>query len=258
LYTDQEVGDGWVYVPGGPFVYGGDPESQDGVQEQEVDLPGFFIQILHVRLDEYCRFLTALHLRDPEEAWRRAPRQETGLKGEGQYFERPGVGEPYIVPERDRDGDPWDPAWPAMAVSRPDALAYAAWRSESERRACRLPLEQEWEKAARGVDGRFYPWGDRFDPTLCKMRHSREGRPQPEPMGAFPTDISVYGVRDVAGSARDWCGDDSYNGDPRRVPIRGGAWSSGMRPTRVANRFGREATHVNTFYGFRLVTAAER
>jgi serine/threonine-protein kinase len=258
LYEDHEIGDGWVYVPAGPFIYGGDPEAQDGLPEQEIELPGFFVQTLPIRLDEYCRFLTDLHHRDPEEAWRRAPRQETGLKAGGQYFERPGSGEPYLVPERDRDGDPWDPAWPAIAVSRPDALAYAAWRSRREGRACFLPSEPQWEKSARGVDGRFFPWGDRFDPTLCKMRQSREGRPRPEAMGAFPTDISVYGVRDVAGSARDWCGEDSFNGDTRRVPIRGGAWASGVRPTRLANRFGREPTYVNTFYGFRLFSDAPR
>ncbi len=256
LYSDHAIGDGWIYVPPGPFVYGGDPEAGDGVAEQEGVLDGFFIQALPVRLDEYCRFLSAVHRVDPDAAYARAPRQETGLKGGGQYFERPAPGRDYVVPDRDRDGDPWDPRWPAMAVSRDDARAYAAWRSGEDGRPCRLPLEREWEKAARGVDGRFFPWGDRFDPTLCKMRHSREGRPRPEPMGAFPTDVSVYGVRDMAGSARDWCGDDDYNGDARRVPIRGGAWASGMRPTRVTTRFGREPSHVNTFYGFRLVTPA--
>jgi len=256
LYSEQAIGAGWAYVPEGVFIYGGDAEAGDGVPEEQVRLDGFFIQVLPVRLDGYCRFLSALHRDDPEAAYARSPRQETGLKGGGQYFERPPPGRDYVVPERDRDGDPWDPRWPAMAVSRDDARAYAEWRSREDGRTCRLPAEREWEKAARGVDGRFFPWGDRFDPTLCKMRHSREGRPRPEPMGAFPTDVSVYGVRDMAGSARDWCGDDAYNGDERRVPIRGGAWASGMRPTRVANRFGREPSHVNTFYGFRLVTPA--
>jgi hypothetical protein len=59
---------------------------------------------------------------------------------------------------------------------------------------------------ARGVDGRAYPWGDRFDPTFCHMRDSRASVAQPEPVGSFPTDESPYGVRDVAGGMREWMG----------------------------------------------------
>src|SRR5262249_51440945 len=96
---------------------------------------------------------------------------------------------------------------PAALIDWYDAVAYCRWRSESDDGTIRLPTEIEWEKAARGVDGRFYPWGDRFDPTFCKMRESRPSSQQPEPVGTFPVDTSPYCVRDLAGNFRQWVGD---------------------------------------------------
>ena len=84
-----------------------------------------------------------------------------------------------------------------------DATAYCRWRSAVESCNIRLPTELEWEKAARGVDGRFYPWGDRFDPTFCLMRDSRPFEQQPEPIGTFPTDrVTVRCSRHGRGHAR--------------------------------------------------------
>ena len=253
LFSEADIGEGVVYVPASPFVQGGDLQSTDSRPRSEPWVDGFFLSVLPVTMQQYSHFVSALHGQDPEQAWSRVPRQESGLTSSGgQYWERPSRDGAYAVPERDRDGDPWSPLWPVYAVSWEDAGAYAAWCSEKDGLRWALPTEQQWEKAARGVDGRTFPWGDGFDPTLCKMRDSRQGRPQPEPVGSFAADISPYGVRDLAGGVRDWCGDDHYGGDPKRRPLRGGAWSANARNCRAAYRHGNVPWYVFTHNGFRL------
>ncbi len=189
LYSDAEIGEGMVHVPPGPFVCGGDPAAQESLPRSEPWVDGFFVAVLPVTMQDYCEFVNGLQAHDPEEAWSRVPRQESGLKSAGgQYWDRPGPGEPYTVPEVDRDGDHWDPLWPVSAVSWEDAVAYTVWRSKRDGVGWLLPSEQEWEKAARGSDGRIFLWGDGFDPMLCNMRASRPGRPQPALVGAFVND----------------------------------------------------------------------
>jgi serine/threonine-protein kinase len=138
-----------------------------------------------------------------------------------------------------------------MGVSFFDAEMYAAWLAKKEGRPYRLPTEHEWEKAARGADGRFFPWGNGFDPSFCKMALSRPGRPQPEPVGSFPVDESVYGMRDAAGAIREWC--DSFF-DPGRETrtLRGGAWYFNPHYCRLAFRHGYLPHIVFTNFGFRL------
>ena len=257
LYSEADIGPGLVHVPPGPFAQGGDPEAQESLPRGEPWVDGFFLSISPVTMQGYCEFINAVHARDPEEAWSRLPRQEAGLKSSGgQYWDRPAPGELYSVPTLDRDGDPWNPLWAVTAVSWEDAVAYAAWRTGRDGVRWFLPSELQWEKAARGVDGRIFPWGHGFDPALCKMRSSRPGRPQPEAVGAFAADTSPYGVKDLAGGMRDWCGDTSYGGDTKRRPIRGGSWITIARNCRAAHRNGLEPWIVSSNHGFRLARAA--
>jgi len=255
LYTPAQVGDGWCQVPPGPFVCGGDPEVQDALPLGEPELSGLFVATFPVTMAEYCDFINHLHETDPEEAWSRVPRTESSRKGSsaGECWERPGPRQRYVVPEVDRDGDRWETDWAIFGVNWHDALAFAAWRTEQTGVTHRLPLEAEWEKAARGVDGRAFPWGDSFDATLCRCHDSRPGRPQPESVGSYPTDVSVYGVRDMAGTSREWCGDADFNGDGQRRPVRGGSWYSMPTVCRCASRFANEPWVVYTTHGFRLV-----
>ena len=257
LFDDATIGDGCVYVPPGPFVSGGDPDAQDSPPRSEPWVDGFFLSVLPVTMAQYGSFLDALARTDPEEAWSRVPRQESGPDGNaGQYWERPAAGEPYSAPVVDRDGDLWDQRWAVMGVSWQDAQAYCGWRSQQDGLAWELPTEQWWEKAARGVDGRLFPWGDGFDPTLCRMRESLPDRPRPEPVGTSLPDISPYGVRGLAGGMRDWCGDSTYGGDSSRRPTRGGSWASYARYCHSAYRLGFEPWFVISSVGVRLARAA--
>src|SRR6185369_13348687 len=117
---------------------------------------------------------------------------------------------------------------PVIGVSWHEGEAYCAWKTRTTGRPWRLPTEEEREKAARGVDGRRFPWGDAEDASLGKCRESREEASQPEPVGAFPTATSVYGMVDAAGGVHDWT--DSWI-DARRSSrvVRGGAWTNNTK-----------------------------
>ena len=228
--TPEEIGEDFVYVPAGPFLAGGDPEADEPFPRRQRALPAFVMGRFPVTREEYRAFLDAL---SEEEAEQRRPRNVYGA-------------------EPPRGDTTQEGRLPVTGVSWHDASAYCAWRAETDGLPWQLPLEVWWEKAARGVDGRKFPWGDRFDPTLAKMRDSRAGPPRPEPVGAFTDDISIYGVRDVAGSVREWCSDEVFNADPGRRPIRGGSWLSSPRECRCANRWGAEPDLVFVGVGFRL------
>ena len=147
-----------------------------------------------------------------EEALRHVPRERAGARDEpgAMIYGRTGSGG--FVLRADVDGDIWEPDWPVIMVDWHGAVAYCHWLAGLTGKEWRLPWEMEWSKAARGVDGRWYPWGSRLDPSWCCMRDSHEGRALPAVVDSYPLDISPYGVRGLGGNSRDWCL-DVYAGD---------------------------------------------
>lgn len=124
----------------------------------------------------------------------------------------------------------WKDNYPIVMVSWNDAKAYADWA-----RAC-LPSEAQWEKAARGQNGRIFTWGDVWDEDKYANRENSE---QAQLVGTFPDDKSVYGALDMIGNISEWCSDwfdekyykkstDKNPSGPKtgtlRV-IRGGSWA---------------------------------
>jgi serine/threonine-protein kinase len=143
------------------------------------------------------------------------------------------------------------PDLPAVGVTRESAATYAAWLGMEVGGPLRLPTEPEWEKAARGADGRDYPWGNSFDPTFCSMLTSTEERANLRSVAAFPVDVSPYGCADMAGGVREWCKDDAPE-DAVSAVCRGGAWYLRARDCRTTMRWLVDPNSRNPGIGFRL------
>jgi formylglycine-generating enzyme required for sulfatase activity len=114
---------------------------------------------------------------------------------------------------------------PVVDLSWYEAQALCEWLSTQLGRHYRLPTEAEWEKAARGADGRTFPWGDTFDPQRCNIKESGPGTTTP--VERYPAGASPYGVLDMAGNVWEWTqslqapypyrSDDGRNGSAPRI-----------------------------------------
>lgn len=259
-----------IYVPAGWFHSGGDELARASQPFRRLWCDAFAIQRFPVTNAQYIPFLEDLVARGrEEEALRYAPRERgstPGAPGALIYARTPSGG---FALQPDEEGDPWYPCNPVNMVDWQGAHAYVAWLAEQTGLPWRLPGELEWEKAARGVDGRTYPWGDYHDPSWCRMRRSMRGRDHGDwtsaEVDSYPVDTSPYGVRGMAGNVRDWCLDAEGRvfGDVvvtpelgRNVPgefrmVRGGAWYSDDQHNRVCVRYEAEPGSRLPDLGFR-------
>lgn len=141
---------------------------------------------------------------------------------------------------------------PVVLVTRADAVAYARWLSRKTGRRWRLPSELEWEKAARGADGRVFPWGDEFD--AARLNSHDAGPFDTTPAGAYASGASPFGVLDAAGQVYEWTA--TLAGRDRAI-VKGGSWDDkGCGVCRPAARHARPKTLKHILIGFRLVRDA--
>ena len=154
---------------------------------------------------------------------------------------------------------------PVTCVSWHDAVGYAAWFAESTGAPWRLPSELEWEKLARGVDGRRFPWGDAAVLGYANVLGSTQSKPTLGRVDGRPVDSSVYGPASLAGNQREltqsrWQreGPTPQGGLPTQVPpeggalvVRGGVYAGVLQG--LGSRWVTQPSAVNAYRGFRLV-----
>ncbi|HLQ37934.1 MAG TPA: bifunctional serine/threonine-protein kinase/formylglycine-generating enzyme family protein [Planctomycetota bacterium] len=247
---------GFVYVPPGPFRRGGDAAAFQSLPAATVDVPGFWIARKELVNRDYFAFLD-----DP------AVQKEIAAAPSPVYLPRDGQGK--VLASQRADGS-WQWAAftatsadsPVLGLSWVDVQAWLAWRNRravaaGEHWVYALPSTDQWEKAARGVDGRCFPWGDRFDPALAVSGTRKQAALMDAPGGFEPRDESVYGVLDLAGSREEWTGEALPRRENQQQSVyfkMGGSWSSTAESIfRAASRPNAGELRVASGYGFRLV-----
>jgi formylglycine-generating enzyme required for sulfatase activity len=136
-----------------------------------------------------------------------------------------------------------------VLVNVSDAKAYARWLGKISGHVWRLPSEDEWEKAARGTDGRYFPWGNDYDPA--RLNSADRGPFDTTPAGSFVTGASPFGLLDAAGQVFEWTTAIDEDG---KVVVKGGSWDDkGCGVCRPAARHARPPGLKHILIGFRLV-----
>jgi formylglycine-generating enzyme required for sulfatase activity len=259
-YLPDEPLLGFVEVPAGPFLMGSDPErdgmaDDDEQPQHEVTLPAYYVARYPVTVAQFRAFVEASGFQ---------PDDPDCLRGVDNH--------------------------PVVRVNWHEARAYCAWLTEKLRAGAgtpeplatllrrrgwqvRLPTEAEWEKAARGTDGRVYPWGD--EPGADRANYGDSGLGATSAVGCFPAGASPYGVEDLSGNVWEWT--QSLWGKDRAEPgfshpydptdgredlddnglrvLRGGAFNFYERFVRCASRYRSIPNNFFNDFGFQVVVA---
>jgi len=255
-----------VEVPAGAFIRGSDAAEREAAyrlderayghsvtrkrgwyddegKRRRVALPAFAITRTLITVRQYLAFVRATGHRVPDvdpKTWRgyrlihpwRRTRKFAWIGGK---------------PSKDRLDHP------VVMVSYGDALAYAAWLTRVSNWRWRLPSEPQWEKAARGNDGRRFPWGDTYDAS--KLNSHDAGPFDTVPVGRYPAGASPHGLLDAAGQVFEWTSTPARAG---RYIVKGGSWDDkGCGICRPAARHSRPQGIKHILVGFRLVREAK-
>jgi formylglycine-generating enzyme required for sulfatase activity len=269
--SSKTVNDGYgdyVLVPAGPFRMG-DTFKEGNSRElpvHTVELNAYYIGKYLVTNGEFRKFRDDPGYDDPK-FWPGGKPIDKSLMIYWNNAQYHGGGTP--------DSD----AYPVTGPTWEHAMAYCNWLSAKTGKRYRLPTEAEWEKAARGTDGRRYAWGNNIDGTYANYwEYSRSDQGVPTPVGFFDgtkrgemqthNGASPYGAFDMTGNLHQWCSDyysrNYYASSPRKNPkgpasgayrvLRGGTYRRSAWEVRAAARYSAyQAFQSNHFVGFRCV-----
>ncbi len=242
-----------VLIPAGPFLMGTNSENANEVDRPQhtAILPAYRMGKYLVTNAQYARFIAATGHRPPSD-WK------DGKILQGTLL------------------------FPVTLVNWYDASAYAKWAG------CHLPTEAEWEKAARGTDGRRWPWGNTMDPNRLNTYYNVGSASN---VDAYTTGVSPYGIFDMAGNVDQWVNDDflpyqgsaapteAFQGKVARVQsekdramklsdlvpverrykvLRGGSWKGDPFATASYHRDYALPNYASDFYGFRCAFNADK
>jgi len=254
---------GMVPLPGGTFTMGAASGPEAETPAHPVSLSRFYLDRHETTNDELARFVAATgHVTDAERAgwgwhwdgawhrvtgadWRHPRGPDSSIEGRGDH--------------------------PVVQVSWHDARAYCAWRGK------RLPTEAEWERAARGREGRRFAWGDApvtasdgtprasYGTDACCAASGADGFMYTAPVGSFPQGRSPAGIHNLTGNVWEWVLDsfdkDFYRRSPRDNPrnlaedhprvIRGGGWGNNPAGLRATLRHANPPAYALSMVGIR-------
>jgi formylglycine-generating enzyme required for sulfatase activity len=231
----------WCEVPAGEFIMGNDLQT-DGNPKRTVILPTFWIAKYPITYRQFQAFLDAPDGFKNDAWWKGLAKRETE-RGE-QCFKF------------------WN--HPREMVSWYDAIAFCRWLTAryvgagliQPSEGIRLPTEQQWEKVARGTDGRTYPYGNTFDAAKGNTRETGIG--QTSAVGIFPGGASLYGVLDMSGNVWEWCLNEYSNpecvciSDTNSRVLRGGTGNYYQDVARAALRLDSFPDYRSDGVGFRV------
>lgn len=228
-----------VLVPKGPFLAGGPGYDEGGIGPFEVSLPAFYLALHPVTNAQYKRFIDATGHSPPA---------------------RPRDSQPGEFPWEGASFSPRRAFHPVVGVSWEDAKAYARWAG------LRLLRELEWEKGARGLDGRKFPWGDEWSSERCRNDENRKVETTCD-VWSYGEGASFWGAYQMSGNVWEWCEDAYDPGAYRRYArgrlsppadggervVRGGSWFNvGSDTFACAHRFHLKPGERDLLYGFRV------
>jgi formylglycine-generating enzyme required for sulfatase activity len=182
-----------IEIPAGPFLMGSSDADLDAYEREkpqhELELPTYYIGRTPVTNEQFRPFVESDGYANPD-YW---------TKAGWQWCCREQISAPCFW-----NNEKWNSSgYPVVGISWYEAVAYARWLEKQTDLPYRLPTEAEWEKAARGPDGRIWPWGNRWESGRCNSKEA--GKQSTTAVDSYPDGASPYGILDMVGNVKEWC-----------------------------------------------------